>query len=223
MTKRLWAALVAVLCMSSCEDSVLDPTTEVTGIVVDHITNEPLSGVTVTLSENDDVWLGGARILQEQQTAADGKFAFKFEWKESPYKIRVKKQGYTYTHLEYNERFKELPPVVTDYQTLESLKKKHDLVFDMEPAGNIILNVINSQPQSGNSRLTLKLENMSKSLHSLGFQTFEGTGLTDYLIMATANKYARYTYTIEKDGTSQTRVDSVFVNHITPTPLTITY
>ncbi|MBC5994303.1 carboxypeptidase-like regulatory domain-containing protein [Pontibacter cellulosilyticus] len=221
MTKRIWAALFAAVLFSGCEDSMLDPTTEATGIVVDHITNKPLSGVTVTLTEDDDRWVGRSVVIAEQQTDASGKFVFKFEWKDSPYTIKFKKQNYIYSRVTYNELFPNLSPVVTDYELLESLKKKQEFVIDMEPIGQIVLNV--AHPQPNGRKLTLKLENMSKKLHSLNFQAFEGTGLTDYKIDATANKYTRYTYTIEENGKSQTKVDSIFVNHITPTPLTITY
>ncbi|GAB3203201.1 5-hydroxyisourate hydrolase-like protein (transthyretin family) [Pontibacter aydingkolensis] len=142
--KKLGTILVAAILLFGCEDSVLDLTTEATGTVIDHVSKQPIAGATVTLSENDDVLLGGARIIAEQQTDANGKFAFKFEWKESPYKLRVTKQDYTFVHIERNERFENLPAVVTDYRILESLKKKQDFVLDMEPVGSLIVNIHNT-------------------------------------------------------------------------------
>ncbi|MFD2515288.1 hypothetical protein ACFSRY_15555 [Pontibacter locisalis] len=225
MRRKLGAALLVALMLTSCEDSVLDPTTEVTGKVVDHVTNQPLSGVTVSLSENDDVWLGGARVIAEQQTDVNGNFGFTFEWKESPYKIRVSKQKYTYHHVEYNEKFKNLPPVITDYQELESLNKKQSLIFDMEPVGALVVNITKSQPQASDSKLTIKFENVNKATPTVGPQVYTGNSISGFYVggYAIAGKYVRYIYTIEKSGISQTTRDSVLIKHDVPTTLDISY
>ncbi|WP_299820475.1 hypothetical protein [uncultured Pontibacter sp.] len=224
MSGRLRAAFVVAILLFGCENSVLDPTTEATGKVVDHITNQPLEGATVTLSENDDVLLGGARVIAEQKTDAAGNFKFKFEWKESPYKLRVAKENYTYTHIEYNERFENLPPIVSDYQIMESLKKKQDFVFDMEPVGSLVLNITNADANP-TDKLTIKFENVNKRVPVVGPQVYAGNSISGYSVgaYAIANKYVRYSYTIEASGTSLTKVDSIFIKHVEPTQLHITY
>ncbi|MEJ8800632.1 carboxypeptidase-like regulatory domain-containing protein [Pontibacter sp. H249] len=223
--KKIIPLLAVAMLLFGCEDSVLDPTTEATGTVIDHITKQPIAGATVTLSENDDVLLGGARVIAEQKTDAKGKFAFKFEWKESPYKLRVTKPDYTFVHVEHNERFENLPSVVTDYRVLKSLTKKQDFVLDMEPVGSLVVNIRNTQPQPNTNKITVRFENVSKRVVSIWTETFTGNGIEGYNVggYATANKYVRYTRVTEINGMYETKIDSIFIKHVTPTVLDINY
>lgn len=88
--------ILVVSVLYSCKEDDSN-TTIVNGQILDSQTNQPIESVTVTLQQED---LFVYTIpLQYMLTSSDGKFNFKFEWKEHhAYSLKASKIGYNFSN-----------------------------------------------------------------------------------------------------------------------------
>jgi hypothetical protein len=200
----------AVLALPACEDTILDATTQVDGTVVDETTGQPLDSARVVLYEDNEGPLMGSHPIQEMTTDKSGRFRFSFEWKEEPYTIKVTRRAYKYLRVEKSRLTGQ--QLVFDYHTLESLKKKQTLTFDMEALGTLQVQLINEAPANSPDSLTLHISNLNRQNLPLGPLTF--TGITNEALPAISiagNRYVRFTYSVTEAGLRRDFKDSVFV------------
>lgn len=213
MKKKLLSICLLALAagaFTACEDTVLDPTTHVEGVVTDETTGAPLDSVLVVLYEDNEGPLMGNHPIQEMTTDKSGRYNFTFEWKEAPYLIKVTRRAYKYLRIVESKLTNN--QLVFDYKELEPLKKRQTLNFDMEALGTLEVQLKNTAPASSSDLLTLTISNVNRQNLPMGPANYPGIAdNTLPAIQVAGNRYVRFQYSLTENGTRRDLKDSVFV------------
>jgi hypothetical protein len=116
----------------------------VDGMVVDETSGQPLDSALVVLYEDKEGPLMGNHPIMEMTTDKGGRYQVTFEWKQAPYTIKVTRRAYKYLRIEDSKLSNGT--LVFDYQSLEPLKKRQTLNFDMEALGTLEVKLKNTAP-----------------------------------------------------------------------------
>lgn len=201
---------LAAWAFSACEDTVLDPTTHVEGVVTDETTGAPLDSVVVVLCEDRPGPFMGKNPIQEMTTDKNGRYNFTFEWKEEPYTIHVSRRAYKYLRIVNSKLTNK--QLVFDYKEVEPLKKRQTLDFDMEALGMLEVQLKNTAPAASSDILTLTISNLNRQNLPMGPVNYPGiVDNTLPQVQVAGNRYVRFQYSVTENGLKRDIKDSVFV------------
>lgn len=207
--KNYWYSLILILMLVSCEEVAEINDIKVTGQVLDATTKLPLDSVTVELYEDNDDAFMGTHLLQTYATDNTGNFNFNFTYKEGPYTIFVRRNGYVYQRLVKDNIFNK--EVLVDYQNVEGLKNEQHMVFEMDPVALLSINLINSAPALNTDQLKLEV---GKGINNLPLfaRTFDGITNTVFQVgHIPAKRYIPIKYEVRENGVWRSVIDSVIL------------
>ena len=227
--KNFWRTNLAALFLffTSCtEDSVLDKTRKVTGLVTDQATGQPMADVWVKLIADDDNILFPSHMVKDMHTDATGKFEFTYERAEDIYRVEISKPWYTYK--QFSKGKNGFPDTYADFQLLEYFKKEEHLEFPVYALGTLDVKLRNVAPAAGTDAITVTCQNCESEKDGIvkASRNYTFTGTSDQTLLlgaAAANTYIRLKYKVTQNGQTQELKDSVYVQPFVPNSFTINY
>ncbi|KAA5545633.1 carboxypeptidase-like regulatory domain-containing protein [Adhaeribacter rhizoryzae] len=209
-------SLIALLLLfTACtEDSILDKTRKVSGVVTDQATGKPLDGVWVILIADDDNILFPSHEVKSVMTDATGKFEITYERVEDTYRVEVSKPWYTYR--KFSKGKNGFPDAYADFQTLEYFKKEENIAFPMYALGTLEVKLQNAAPAASSDVIALTCPNCESEKDGLvrAPRVYTSKGTQDQTLMlgtVAANTYLRLKYKVTHNGQTQELKDSVYV------------
>lgn len=220
--------LLAVLSLfTACgEESILDKSRQVSGIVLDQATGKPLENVTVHLIADDDNILFPSHEVKSAITDATGKFQISYEREEDIYRVELSKPWYTYKRFSKGKN--GFPDSYADFQILEYFKKEEHFEFPMYALGTLDVKLQNNAPAASSDVIAITCPNCESEKAGIvkapRVYTFTGNNAQSLMLgPAAANTYIRLKYKVTHNGQTQELKDSVYVQPFVHNNFTLTY
>ncbi|KAA9345614.1 carboxypeptidase-like regulatory domain-containing protein [Adhaeribacter soli] len=212
--KNYWFALLCFFWLAGCKEVEEITEIKLTGQVLDATTKAPLDSVVVELYEDNDGPFMGTHLLQTFTTDNSSNFSFNFTYKEGPYRVYVRRNGYRYQRLIKDKILNQ--ENIFDFQNVEALKNEQHLVFEMDPIALFSVKVTNVAPAQPDDQVKLEI---GKGINNkpLFTRTFEGLANTEFQVGSIpANRYIPIRYEVRENGSWRSLKDSVFLKPSEP-------